>query len=118
MARPDRSTATADAIAPADREDAWYLVLSQTGTGSEATSRVVPLADSVEVLFGRSQTSSVWIDHESVSRRHAVVRRKGSTVTVEDLGSRNGTLVNGSPIATPRRLSPGDEITVGPRSAP
>ena len=117
MARQDRSTATADAIAPADRDDAWYLVLSQTAAGSEATSKLVPLADSVEVLFGRSQTSSVWIDHESVSRRHALVRRKGSTVTVEDLGSRNGTLVNGSPIATPRRLSPGDEITVGPTVA-
>jgi DNA-binding NtrC family response regulator/pSer/pThr/pTyr-binding forkhead associated (FHA) protein len=114
VARADRSTATADAIAPPEREDTWYLVLSQT---AGQTSRVVPLADGIEVVFGRSQAAQIWIDHDAVSRRHAIVRRKGATVTVEDLGSRNGTLVNGSPITSPRRLSPGDEVTVGPTIA-
>jgi len=119
VTKPDRKTAPADVLAAPEREDAWYLVLSQTplAAGTEASSRVVPLADGVEVLFGRGQDAAIWIDHDAVSRRHAVIRRKASTVTIEDLGSRNGTLVNGSPITAPRRLSPGDEVTVGPTIA-
>src|SRR6185503_13305719 len=98
MAR-DRSTAGIDAMPlPPAQHDTWYLVLAQTV--GEASSRVISLADGGEVVFGRGSNAQVRIDHDAVSRRHAIVRRKGATVTVEDLGSRNGTLVNGSPIVT------------------
>jgi DNA-binding NtrC family response regulator/pSer/pThr/pTyr-binding forkhead associated (FHA) protein len=112
----DRSTAGLDALVdpPEPRQDTWYLVLALPGGES---SRVVPVADGAEVVFGRQSGSQVWIDHDAVSRRHAMVRRRGIQIIVEDLGSRNGTLVNGTPITTPRRLSPGDEITVGPAIA-
>ena len=113
MPRNDRSTAGVDALPAApERPDAWYLVLAQT-TG-EASSRVMPLADGAEIVFGRREGCEIVIDHDAVSRRHAVVRRRGATVTVEDLGSRNGTLVNGASITGPRRVSPGDELTIGP----
>jgi DNA-binding NtrC family response regulator/pSer/pThr/pTyr-binding forkhead associated (FHA) protein len=112
----DRSTAGLDALVdpPEPRQDTWYLVLAQPGGES---SRVIPVADGAEVVFGRQAGSQVLIDHDAVSRRHAMVRRRGATMIVEDLGSRNGTMVNGAPITSPRRLSPGDEITVGPAIA-
>jgi pSer/pThr/pTyr-binding forkhead associated (FHA) protein len=47
-----------------------------------------------------------------VSRRHAEVRRVGDAVVVNDLGSTNGTRVNGVPIRE-QHLASGDEITVG-----
>ncbi|MFL5456137.1 MAG: sigma 54-interacting transcriptional regulator, partial [Myxococcales bacterium] len=53
-------------------------------------------------------------DSDKVSRMHARVRRIGDTIEVEDLGSRNGTRVNGDKIEGPRKLVTGDEVVVGP----
>jgi pSer/pThr/pTyr-binding forkhead associated (FHA) protein len=49
----------------------------------------------------------------AASRRHAAVVRRGEDVFVRDLGSTNGTLVNGAKIAGERALEPGDRIEVG-----
>jgi two-component system, NtrC family, response regulator AtoC len=80
-------------------------------------SRVVELPDGVEVTFGRSRACTVYVDHDKVSRAHARVLRKGRSIVVEDLGSRNGTRVNGERIEGPARVSAGDEIAVGPAVA-
>jgi hypothetical protein len=48
-----------------------------------------------------------------VSRRHARFTISGNEVTVEDLGSRNGTYVNGQVLTGPRRLVPGDRVRMG-----
>ena len=64
------------------------------------------------VTIGRMADSSVVLTDESVSRRHAEVRRQGSDIVVVDLGSTNGTKVNGAGIRE-RRLQDGDEVTVG-----
>jgi len=80
-------------------------------------SSVVDLHDGVEVTFGRSRSAVVTVDHPSVSRLHARVLRRGEAVEVEDLGSRNGTKVNGEKIEGPRRLTHGDEIALGPIQA-
>jgi len=64
------------------------------------------------VTIGRMAGSDVVLTDESVSRRHAEVRRVGSDIVLVDLGSTNGTKVNGSGIRE-RRLNDGDEITVG-----
>lgn len=47
------------------------------------------------------------------SRRHAVLRLVEGRLEVVDLGSRNGTFVNGERVETPRRLRPGDRIQIG-----
>jgi DNA-binding winged helix-turn-helix (wHTH) protein len=65
-----------------------------------------------ETVFGRGPDSAVWIDDESVSRRHARLRIAGGGVRLEDLGSRNGTFVNGRRIKT-AELSDKDEIRLG-----
>jgi DNA-binding NtrC family response regulator len=86
-------------------------------SSGDDTSWVVPIPDSSEVLFGRAPECAVTIDHEAVSRRHASLRRRGDTVSIEDCGSRNGTTVNGTAISGSRRLTAGDVIGVGPATA-
>jgi hypothetical protein len=71
----------------------------------------VPL-DGTSVLIGRSADCAVHLSDTSVSRRHAELRPAGSGWAITDLGSTNGTRVNGA-TATSRPLRDGDTITVG-----
>jgi hypothetical protein len=64
------------------------------------------------VTIGRLPECDVVLGDTKVSRRHAEVRRDGADVMVVDLGSTNGTKVNGAGVRE-RRLTDGDEITVG-----
>jgi DNA-binding NtrC family response regulator len=110
MSPPSRSPAgTGEGSAP---REAWYLLISHGD--AEVRSRVLPLADGAALGFGRHEESEVVLDHDAVSRRHAVVRCRGEVVEVEDLGSKNGTLVNGVAVAGTRRVTAGDVIGVGP----
>ncbi|HUJ57364.1 MAG TPA: sigma 54-interacting transcriptional regulator [Kofleriaceae bacterium] len=81
--------------------------------GEDRSSRVVDLHDGVDVTFGRSRGATVYVESEKVSRMHARIRRVGDVIEVEDLGSRNGTRVNGDKIEGPRRLASGDEVVMG-----
>jgi serine protease Do len=66
-----------------------------------------------ELLIGR-QDADLLLDDPQVSRRHAIVRAIDGELEVEDLGSANGTFVNGARVDEPWRLCPGDEIAIGP----
>lgn len=68
-----------------------------------------------ELVIGR-EGQALTIDDSTMSRRHAVVRSSGEALTVEDLGSRNGTFVNGRRISEPVSLAPDDVITLGATS--
>src|SRR6187551_2346308 len=82
--------------------------------GEERGSRVIDLPDGVDVTFGRSRGATVHVESEKVSRMHARVRRTGDdSIEVEDLGSRNGTRVNGEKIDGIRKVATGDEIAIG-----
>ncbi len=120
MARQhERPTTSAEVYDPRPALATWYLIVSGDGSaqGPALTSRVVPLPDSADLVLGREAGVELPIDHDAVSRRHARVKRRGAEITVEDLGSRNGTLVNGTPITAMRRLTAGDVIRVGPAQA-
>jgi hypothetical protein len=65
-----------------------------------------------EVVIGREDTD-LTIDDVELSRRHAVVRRHASRLQVEDLGSTNGTYVDGTRIQEPTILGGGAEIQIG-----
>jgi Nif-specific regulatory protein len=69
-----------------------------------------PLNDEVTVI-GRDVTATVCINSRSASRRHCAVRRDGDQYLIRDLGSSNGTLVNGLPV-TECVLQHGDRIAV------
>lgn len=75
--------------------------------------RVVPLAPG-EYLLGRDPGCPVWINSEFASRRHARLVVGSGGVVLEDLGSRNGTFVNGEALTAPRELAHRDEIRIGP----
>jgi DNA-binding winged helix-turn-helix (wHTH) protein len=75
-------------------------------------NREVALADGENIL-GRGAESLVWIDAQSVSRRHARLMVASGLATLEDLGSKNGTFVNGIRLRAPVALRNGDELRVG-----
>jgi pSer/pThr/pTyr-binding forkhead associated (FHA) protein len=67
-----------------------------------------------EISIGRAPTCDIVLnDDQMVSRRHAIIRRQGNVVTAVDLGSSNGTLVNGSEIHDSTQLKDGDRVTIG-----
>jgi hypothetical protein len=65
------------------------------------------------VTIGRSRQSDIVVDDPNVSRQHAEVRPRGGSWVLTDLGSTNGSSVNGRRIDRPEVLKPGDEIEVG-----
>jgi len=66
-----------------------------------------------ENILGRDETAVVWIDVYSVSRQHARVVVSGESATLEDLGSKNGTLLRGKKVEGRAPLQDGDEIRIG-----
>jgi serine/threonine-protein kinase len=65
-----------------------------------------------DTLLGRVPGEGIQIDDARCSRRHAMIRRSGDYIEVEDLGSRNGIRVNGAEVRS-RQLFPGDRIEIG-----
>lgn len=63
-----------------------------------------------EQIVGRAATSHLRLPDSSVSRTHAGVTVEGTKAVVADLGSSNGTFVNGAPVTAPRELALGDTI--------
>lgn len=66
-----------------------------------------------EVLVGRDQVNEIVISDSEVSRRHARFMMKEGRIYVEDLGSTNGTFLNGERISSPEQMRLGDAITLG-----
>jgi len=66
-----------------------------------------------ENVIGREWEAAVRIEAPSMSRRHARIVIDGKRATIEDLGSKNGTSVDGRRLRGPRELSDGDQILFG-----
>jgi two-component system, cell cycle response regulator len=64
-------------------------------------------------VIGRATNAEVRVDDDGISRTHARLRAETDRAWVEDMGSRNGTFVNGQRISTPTELREGDKIQVG-----
>ncbi len=65
-----------------------------------------------EIYIGRNETCEIYIDDEDVSRVHAKVISEPESVYIQDLGSTNGTLVNGEKVQR-HKLQDGDRVQVG-----
>ena len=78
----------------------------------EASSQVVTLRAG-PFTVGRAADADLVIDDPSISRLHTRLLVTASSVVLSDLGSRNGTLLNGAAVAEPRAIAPGDVITLG-----
>ena len=75
--------------------------------------REFPLANG-EHIVGRDASASIRLDSPKVSRQHARLTVRGVSVTVQDLGSKNGSFVRGIRVTAPRTLQPGDDLRIGP----
>jgi FHA domain-containing protein/uncharacterized protein DUF4388 len=71
-----------------------------------------PLADSGEVVIGRSSELDLVLIEDMVSRKHARLTLQPGQITISDLGSTNGTFVNGEKVKR-ARLKEGDRILIG-----
>jgi DNA-binding winged helix-turn-helix (wHTH) protein len=74
--------------------------------------RQIPLNEGENVI-GRDDDADVSFDSPTLSRRHCALRISGQEVTIDDLGSKNGTYVRDERIETSVPLSDGDRIRVG-----
>ncbi len=84
------------------------LVLMQAGATTP-----FPLSGD-ETVLGRHPDCQIQLESNMVSRKHARVYREGNGVLVEDLGSGNGTFVNGSRVVQAVPLRNGDRLKIGP----
>ena len=73
--------------------------------------RNVPLRHE-SIIIGRKEESDIHLEQKQVSGRHAEVLLKNNNVIIRDLGSTNGTAVNGEPVSE-KKLLTGDQITIG-----
>jgi pSer/pThr/pTyr-binding forkhead associated (FHA) protein/ribosomal protein L40E len=80
-------------------------------SGGGRAGETFPL-ENEETTIGRSPDCDIFLDDVTVSRRHAVVTRKGNELEIRDLGSLNGTFLNRHRIET-GRLGDGDELQIG-----
>jgi hypothetical protein len=71
-----------------------------------------PIVTGKEILIGRSSDLDMVLVEDMVSRKHARIQTQGDQIWIEDLGSTNGTFVNGEKIKR-ARLKEGDRVLIG-----
>jgi len=87
--------------------------------GSRLVMKVGPqpgqtfLLDQESLTLGRDPSSEIVINDPQVSRQHARIKCQGNLTVIEDVGSTNGTFVNGMRLTDPHTLADGDEISLG-----
>ncbi len=70
------------------------------------------LLDPGSTRIGRATSNEIFLDDVTVSRKHAVISKEGNEYLLHDLGSLNGTYVNGELVAE-KHLRDGDELQIG-----
>src|SRR5205814_4588699 len=79
----------------------------------ESSSFPFPLPPQGEILIGRGTEADLPLGERAASRRHATLTVAGGQVQITDLGSMNGTYVNGERLEGERPLLAGDTVTIG-----
>jgi pSer/pThr/pTyr-binding forkhead associated (FHA) protein len=102
---------------PPVEEDEGLTRKAVTDAAAESVAAPGELILDRDAVIGRDRASvTLVLDHPRVSRRHAQVSVKGGKVSLRDLGSSNGTYVNGERIDAYRVLQVDDRIDIGPYS--
>ncbi|MGI6032306.1 MAG: FHA domain-containing protein [Coriobacteriales bacterium] len=91
------------------KQKSWSVTVEK----GPRTLKGVRLTVQGPVVVGRAPGADIVIPTSYVSARHARFSVSGDSLLVEDLGSTNGTLLNGRPIHSQTACSPGDVIKVG-----
>ncbi|MBK8985899.1 MAG: FHA domain-containing protein [Chloroflexi bacterium] len=87
------------------------LRVVKSESGEPAVDRVYALRPLTSI--GRTKSSIILLDDGYVSSEHALIVQRFGQWWLEDLGSRNGTLLNGAPLEETAVLSAGDIISIG-----
>ena len=90
-----------------------YRLVMRTGANP---GQIFPL-DQTEMYIGRDLSCEIVINDSEVSRRHSKIYIFGQSFVIEDLGSTNGTFVNGQRITGPHTLIPGEIVALGDSSS-
>lgn len=105
-------TETCDLLAPAIGLDATTSMRFALMVFYDSDAQLRLLEDGSSVVIGREPPAEVVVNDGSVSRQHARISRKQEEVWLEDLDSRNGTLVRGNKVQR-QRLESGDQVEIG-----
>ena len=98
-------------VAEVPRGDAGRLVVVKSPTLREGEERTL---DSAPLTFGRGPQNDVTLSGDDyASARHARIEPRRDGVWLEDIGSTNGTFLNGIKLTRPRKLTPGDVVRIG-----
>jgi two-component system response regulator AtoC len=100
--RPLPSTLIEDRGEAGVKTRLWLTIVDQT------ESRMMPMPEFGKLRIGRAEDSDIILASPSVSRNHAVIAIKMNAVTIKDMGSANGTRING------KRIAPNGEEAVPP----
>ncbi|WP_154026710.1 FHA domain-containing protein [Olsenella uli] len=103
---PSTDATVPDLMGGVRPENPTLTILKGPQTGSTL------VLDTPEVTIGRDPASGVFLNDMTVSRHHAVLRLQGRLATIEDLGSLNGTWVDGA-IVNNATLQDGSTIQIG-----
>jgi pSer/pThr/pTyr-binding forkhead associated (FHA) protein len=88
---------------------AQYQLIMRSGP----TPGAAFLLEGDQITIGRDPVNSITINDAEISRRHARLTFQGGKYVLEDLGSTNGTFVNGQRLAGPRVLKSGEVVSFG-----
>ena len=100
---------------PAEEEPASDNASSQPRIIIELKGEAIkelPL-DKDQMVLGRDKKCDIHLDDRGLSRKHAMLESRGGAIWISDLGSSNGTYVNGEPITSSICLHSGDTISIG-----
>lgn len=86
----------------------FKLVISD----DEGKTTAVPLVRE-EITIGRKEGNTIRLTDRNVSRRHAKLQKQSGTYLLQDLGSYNGTIINGTRVSDTRSIKHGDQIVIG-----
>lgn len=86
-----------------------YQLIMRTGP----TPGAIFTLEGDQLNVGRDSSNDITINDAEISRRHARLTFQGGKYVLEDLGSTNGTFVNGQRLAGPRVLKPGEVVSFG-----
>jgi hypothetical protein len=107
LEQPEHTMVYRAPVSPPDEEPEPEVARATLAFGGKTQAVSGP-----RIVIGRSRDCDVRMADENVSRRHAEIRHEGDTWWIADLGSTNGTMLNGSRVRR-ERLREGDRITLG-----
>ena len=115
-------------VAPAPEQSGRTMVYSTAGRVAEPLQERARAHEETALLLvegrrvvvgpggatlGRSRGCDIVLNDNNVSRQHAEIRPRGGSWVYTDLGSTNGSSINGRPVQGPEVLKPGDEVSLG-----